>query len=244
MATQTQKNLLVTVIKHPFSVSVIILSIVILLVWSDQRSKSTTESSAIGGSTSLNSMNTEPSSSSTPEGITLPGPTVANSGRNQPQIMDQFGSDSGKTAGAAPGLEGLLKGLEAKVQADPTNVGNRVLLAQTYEQLGFSDKALTELRALYEQDKNNDRVNLVLGSLLSKSNKEEELKEAISLLTKIKLEEGRSQYLVYLYQGDAYNQLNQKTQALDNWQKALSQMPETDSHYADLQQRISTLSTK
>ncbi len=225
-----QSNLIVKAIKHPFSVAIVILTIVILIVWSDQRGDNK-------GGEGVSS-NTQSSSTGSQDDIRLSPPTLANSGRDVPKIVEQLGDNSGQTQGVAPGLGSLIGGLEAKVKADPSNMSNRILLAQTYNHLGFTEKALKELRVIQVEDPKNPQINLVLGSILSKSIKEEELKESITLLDKIEGADDKQKYLIEMHKGDAYSGLKQNDKALSHWKTALSLMPESDSRYAKLQQRV------
>lgn len=228
----TQDNLIVKAIRHPFSVAILILSIVILIVWSDQRATSKKDMP-------------EPTTGSAQNDIKLSPPTLANSGRDVPKIVQQMGGNTGQAgSGSAPGLESLIGGLEAKVKADPDNLGNRILLAQTYNQLGLTEKAMKELRAVQVLDPKNIQANLVLGSLLSESEKEKDLKESLSILDNIDVTDDRQKYLIEMHKGDAYSGLKQKAKALTHWKTALSLMPESDGRYAMLQKRIQSASTK
>lgn len=234
-------NLIVKAIKHPFSLAILILSIVILIVWSDQRGDNLQNGDDIADK--QQSGTSTPSSVGTQNDIVLKPPTLANSGRDVPKIVEQLGgNNAGQASGAAPGLESLIGGLEAKVKADPSNVNNRILLAQTYNHLGFSEKAMKELRVIQVENPKNAQVNLVLGALLSKSSKQEDLKESITLLDSIELADKRQKYLIEMHKGDAYSGMKQNEKALSHWKTALSLMPESDSRYATLQQRIKSQS--
>ena len=116
MVTQdksTQDNLIVKAIRHPFSVAILILSIVILIVWSDQSGKSKKDEVGATGS----QVGGELATSNDQDGIKLSPPTLANSGRDVPKIVQQMGGNTGQAgSGSAPGLESLIGGLEAKVK--------------------------------------------------------------------------------------------------------------------------------
>jgi len=233
-------NLIVNAIKHPFSLAILILSIVILIVWSDQRGDNKQNGGDVASSQPDNT--STPTSDGTQNEIVLKPPTLANSGRSVPKIVEQLGGNTAGQAGGAPGLESLIGGLEAKVKADPSNLNNRILLAQTYNHLGLSDKAVKELRIIQVENPKNVQVNLVLGSILSKSTKPEELNESIALLDNIEQADERQKYLIEMHRGDAFNGLKQNDKALSHWKKALSLMPESDSRYAKLQQQIKSQS--
>jgi len=95
-------------------------------------------------------------------------------GGELPRIVQRLGSTvpgavSGSTLGStvgsktdgrltAPDLGSLLGRLEDKVKAEPNNVSNRLLLAQTYNELGLTDKALDEIRAAVKQFPDHSRA--------------------------------------------------------------------------------------
>jgi len=142
---------------------------------------------------------------------------------------------------SAPGLEDLLVGLESKVRADPTNVGNRILLAQTYQELGFREKALNEARDIVAKNPSHSRARLVLATILSTSDQQPELTEAVTLLEGLRADTEVQHFLVQMYLGDASEHLGNRQAALDHWKSALEIMPATDNRRADVQQRIRNL---
>ena len=107
----------------------------------------------------------------------------------------------------------------------------------------MQDKALTELRNLQKDNPENGRVNLVLGSILSKSNDQEKLKESLPLLEKASNDKTVQQYLVNMYKGDALIRMQDHAGALKHWQLALEEMPQADNRRARLEQRVNELST-
>jgi cytochrome c-type biogenesis protein CcmH/NrfG len=162
-------------------------------------------------------------------------------GANTPRIVANMNQQR-EGGVSAPGLENLVKGLEDKVAADPTNVNNRLLLAQTYNELGMQDKALTEMRSLQKENPENGRINLILGSILSNSNDQENVKESLTLLDKASGDKTVQQYLVHMYRGDALIRMQDHVGALEQWKLALQDMPPADNRRARLEQRISELS--
>jgi cytochrome c-type biogenesis protein CcmH/NrfG len=208
-------------------VAVIVLTIVIALIWLDYRNILKDQS---------------PSSSDTAMPFVPKAPNLADSGRTQPKILDSFGK-AGDSAGAAPGLEGLITGLEEKVAADPTNVGRRILLAQTYKELGMGDKSLETLRAIQKEFPENLRAKLVLASVLSQRQDDVELKEALSLLEKLSKvkDESIKPYLVEMYEGDVFIRLKEHEKAMKKWKLALETMPKADNRYEILQKRVDEL---
>jgi len=228
-----------SIIKQPFAIAIAIIGIAILIIWANQKpSPDSNQTTAQSGQDTGESGNTAS------ESMQLKPPTTVNSGQNTPRIvanMNQQQQSPGSVS--APGLEGLVKGLEDKVAADPTNVNNRLLLAQTYNELGMQDKALTEMRSLLKDNPDNGQVNLVLGSMLSRSNDKEKVKESLPLLDKASNDKTVQQYLVNMYKGDALIRMQDHAGALKHWQLALDDMPPADNRRAKLEQRISELST-
>ena len=230
------QNVASSIIKQPFTIAIAIIAVAILIIWANQKPSSESGEIVQSGQDAG-----EVANSADP--ISLKPPTTANAGQNTPRIvanMNQQQQSPGSVS--APGLEGLLKGLEDKVAADPTNINNRLLLAQTYNELGMQDKALTELRSLQKDNPENGRVNLVLGSILSKSNDQEKLKESLPLLEKASKDKTIQQYLVNMYKGDALIRMQDHAGALKHWQLALEEMPQADNRRAKLEQRINELS--
>ena len=232
------QNFASSILKKPFTVAIVIVAIAILIIWANQKpSKSSSETTTQSGQGSGDM------ASSANDSIQLKPPSTATADQNTPRIVANMNQQQ-KSPGSvsAPGLEGLVKGLEDKVAADPTNINNRLLLAQTYNELGMQDKALTELRSLQKDNPDNGRVNLVLGSILSKSNDPEKVKESLPLLDKAASDKTVQQYLVNMYKGDALIRMQDHAGALKNWQLALDNMPQADNRRAKLEQRINELS--
>ena len=227
------KNFASSIVKQPFTMAIAIIAIAILIIWANQKPATDAQSTAQDDAVSSNA---------TSESIQLK-PPANNAGQDTPRIVANMNQQQQAPGGvSAPGLEGLVKGLEDKVAADPTNVNNRLLLAQTYNELGMRDKALTEMRSLQKDNPDNGRVNLVLGSILSKSNNPEDVKESLSLLDKAAADKTIQQYLVNMYKGDALIRMQDHAGALKYWQLALKDMPAADNRRATLEQRIKNLS--
>lgn len=225
------------IIKQPFTIAIILIAIAILIIWANQKpSSDSNDVAAQSEQASGDAANTES------EAIQLKPPITANAGQDTPRIVANMNQQQSPGSVSAPGLEGLVKGLEDKVAADPTNVNNRLLLAQTYNELGMQDKSLAELRSLQKDNPDNGRVNLVLGSILSKSNDQEKVKESLPLLEKASGDKTIQQYLVNMYKGDALIRMKDHAGALKHWQLALDEMPPADNRRAKLEQRINELS--
>lgn len=231
------KNTLFTsILRQPVSFAILVLAIVILVVWFDYKSTLNQAQSNMGSQSMPNApMGNSGSSSPQPMRLSRPG--------TQPSIMNQFGSgasDAGQSG--APAIDALVGGLEAKVKSDPENLDNRILLAQTYRELGRLDDAKRELRNIQKQDSNNVRANLVLASILSQSDDSKELQESLKLLSDIKTDASIQPYMVDLYRGDALSHQHNNEGALKSWKQALAAMPKSDARYAILEKKIMDLS--
>lgn len=230
-----KKSAISTAVQNPLSIALIIFTLVIAFIWMDYRSILKEQSAQ---NPSLGDM----SGSAGPGGFKMAPPDLSRSGAGQPKIMDSLG---GGESAAAPGLDGLIAGLEEKVKSDPSNVGKRILLAQTYKELGMLDKSITSLRQLNKEFPKHDRIKLVITSILSHRSDEKELKEALTILddlSKSKSDEVK-QYLVQMYQGDALVRLKQPKKALEKWNLALKSMPNQDNRYQILEKRIADLNS-
>ena len=237
-----EKSFLANLVSNPTSFSILVLSAVILIVWLDQRQPHTAAVQANPGvSAPGKTMNGGPSSGLA-NSIALTAPAF-NSG-NTPQILNTMGSNEKPDKLPAPDLSGLLAGLEAKVAANPEDTGKRLLLAQTYNELGMVDKALKTLRKLQTEQPDNTSIQLVLAEILSKSSDSKDLKESLQLLDKLAKDKSIKQYLVYLYRGNALIRQQDHKGALESWKASLADMPEGDNRRAMLQQRVGELSQK
>lgn len=82
---------------------------------------------------------------------------------------------------AAQSLSGLVAGLEKKVAANPDNIDQQLLLAQTYNELDNRDKSLKLLRSLINKFPQNAQVKVTLATILMKGEDKQELKDASQL---------------------------------------------------------------
>lgn len=171
-------------------------------------------------------------------------------GGEMPKIVQRLGGPSTAKATknaqpgqlTAPDLGSLLGRMEDKVKAEPGNINNRLLLAQTYNELGLADKAITEARTATEQHPDHARAKLVLGSILSKRKAENELNEAVTLLKSLKSNPDVKQYLVDMYLGDAWIRLGDHKSAAVSWKKSLEEMPVSDNRRAAIEKSIANIS--
>jgi cytochrome c-type biogenesis protein CcmH/NrfG len=205
--------------------------VVILIVWFDYKSTFSTSTAVAPIEDGRPAQKAGGSSS---QSIVLSPPGA------QPKIMDQFDASEEQQSGA-PAIDALLGRLEEKVKKDPSNVDNRILLAQTYKELGRLPDALQELRSIRQQHPDNSRANLVLASILSQSSDPKELEEALLLLTTVKADASVQPYLIHMYQGDALIRQQNHQGALENWQQALATMPKSDARYSILEKKVRDL---
>jgi len=186
----------------------------------------------------------------------LPSISPAKMGGELPRIVRQFaapalnasGKNTKKSASTpgrlqAPDLGSLLGRLEDKVKAEPSNIGNRLLLAQTYNELGLGNKALEEVRAARKQAPTHARAKLVLASILSTRDNKQGLDEAKQLLMELKSSSETKQYLVAMYLGDIFIREGDHDAALSHWETAVKTMPVTDNRRPGIEKRIADLST-
>jgi len=103
---------------------------------------------------------------------------------------------------AAMGLSGLVAGLEKKVAANPENIDQQLLLAQTYNELDNRAKSLKLLRSLNKQAPKNAQVKITLATILMTGVDKQELKEASQMFDEaIKLKPDAAS-MARLYQGE------------------------------------------
>lgn len=238
-------------IRQPASIILIIALVIMFLMVTDQSQQQEGLSSDLANKAST----VMPPLGSPGSGLNLPSelkgkPRVM--GGELPKIVRRLGSPApgvapSGAAGSAPGrltapdLGSLLGRLEDKVKAEPNNISNRLLLAQTYNELGLVDKALEEVRAAVKQFPDNSRAKLVLASILSKRKNEVELKEAISVLKGLREDKETKQYLVEMYLGDAWIRMGDHQLAMNSWKVALESMPVSDNRRAKLEKGIAGL---
>ena len=99
-------------------------------------------------------------------------------------------------------LSSLVAGLEKKVVANPENIDQQLLLAQTYNELGNRTKSLNLLRAVDKQAPKNVQIKITLATILMKGEDKQELKESIKLFDEaIKLKPDVAS-MARMYQGE------------------------------------------
>jgi len=135
-------------------------------------------------------------------------------------------------------LADLLPGLEAKVAANPKDVDQRLLLAQTYNELGQRDKGTRELRIVHRADPKNTEVTILLGAALMESDSRKDLNEAFALLDDaVRLKPAVSP-MARLYQGDIRLKLGDTQGAVKIWQDYLNHTSAGDQRRAMFEEKI------
>ncbi len=232
-------------IRQPASIVLVIAFVIMFLMLTDQSQQQEGMSSSQAGKTTI-----APSMDTPSAAMPLPGDLAGKKsqvmGGELPRIVQRLGSPApGSTASSkpdgrltAPDLGSLLGRLEDKVKAEPNNVSNRLLLAQTYNELGLVDKSLQEVRAAVKQFPDHSRAKLVLASILSKRKNEAELKEAVGILKELQGDTDAKQYLVEMYLGDAWIRMGDHQSAKKSWKLALEGMPVSDNRRAKLEKGI------
>ena len=103
---------------------------------------------------------------------------------------------------AAQSLGSLVSGLEKKVAANPGNIDQQLLLAQTYNELDNRAKSLNLLRALNKQAPKNAQVKITLATILMTGADKQELNDAFALFDEaIKLKPDVAS-MARMYQGE------------------------------------------
>ena len=245
---------LINWIRHPASIVLIITLLIMFLMLTDQtRQQKNTHSDMAAKTPAVMPSMAVPSAA-----ITIPDELSGQSdrpmGRDLPKIVQRLGGTAqvapasasapdSKAGGrlTAPDLSSLLGRMEEKVKAEPGNISNRLLLAQTYNELGLADKALEEARAAAGQFPEHTRAKLVLASILSNRKNETELKEAVGVLKGLRGSAEVKQYLVEMYLGNAWIRMGDHQSAKDSWKLALEGMPVSDNRRAKIEKSIADL---
>lgn len=212
--------------------AIIILVAVTILVFVSERTK-VTHNQTDSGSTIV-SPGTSTQSTVTPAQINAPEKVTA-----AMPIMGNADTASANTPKpGAPVLTELVTGLEAKIAADPENVGYKILLAQTYNEIGKRAEGIALLRELHDVNPDTSRVTLVLVSILAGGEKQKEINEALELLNEIDDIDRTRAGAVPLYKGIAYIKLGRQEQALRTWHIALQEIAKDDRYRPQIEQQI------
>lgn len=238
---------LINWIRHPASIVLIVVVVIMLVMLTDQSQRQNKQNQVTSG------MPVSPpvTDSETTEMPQLPAKAGREDKGELPRIVQRvnggaaMSTPSKKMPGSlsAPDLGSLLGRLEEKVKAEPNNINNRLLLAQTYNELGMADKAITEARSAGKQFPDNFRAKLVLSSVLCRQQDQGMLREAVEILTGLKKKPEVKQYLVSMYLGDAWIRLGDHSAAVDNWKLALKAMPTGDNRRRRIEKAIADVTS-
>lgn len=102
----------------------------------------------------------------------------------------------------AKSLSGLVAGLEQKVAANPDNIDQQLLLAQTYNELDNRTKSLKLLRSLNQQAPEDPQVKITLATILMAGSDRHELQQASRLFDEAAKLKPEIAGMVRLYQGE------------------------------------------
>lgn len=147
-------------------------------------------------------------------------------------------SDKPGAPQVAPMLADLVGRLETKVKTDPANVSNQILLAQTYSELGRTDEGITILHKVALTKVETPRVNVVLASLLTKSDKPDDLAAALKLLDEATKADAAQAGIAELYRGRVFVAQGKKDLATKTWKAALKRIPATDGARTQLEDEL------
>lgn len=120
----------------------------------------------------------------------------------EPMLQTPADHESMPQEQAAMSLSSLVSGLEKKVAANPQNIDQQLLLAQTYKELDNRPKSLNLLRSLNKQAPKNAQVKITLATILMTGTDKQELKDALVLFDEaIKLKPDVAS-MARMYQGE------------------------------------------
>ena len=172
--------------------------------------------------------------------------------RAAPQVISsqaQMTTDSNSAAeaekpaaSAAPMLANLISGLEKKVAADPSNTGSKMLLAQTYAEIGEVSRGVKLLEEITQAEPGNIKISLVLASVLGKSDNPADLKRAMTLLDSLKdAADPDIAGSVLLQRGRLYRQMGETESARAQWEQALNKLPATSGYRKQVEIELARL---
>lgn len=141
-------------------------------------------------------------------------------------------------------LNDLLPGLEAKVAANPRDTGQRLLLAQTYIELGQSAKGIGQLRQLRKQAPGDVETMILLATALLERGAPADLKESSALLDAALRARPAVMPMVRLYQGEIRLRLGDTAGALKIWREYVGRMSAGDPRRQMFVQRIEQVSAR
>lgn len=147
----------------------------------------------------------------------------------------------GAVSASLPSLNDLLPGLEAKVAANPGDIGQRLLLAQTYSEVGKHDESLQTLRAIHKDAPADTRATILLATQLIESDSPKDLREAFALLDDAVRRKPGVEVMARLYQGDIRIKLGDMEGAQAIWRKELTRLAGDDPRRAMYETKLAQL---
>ena len=172
--------------------------------------------------------------------VTPPSTVMVDSTSTAPAPITPQASPVVKGGGqVAPMLGDLVGRIEEKVKADPANIGNQILLAQTYSELGRNDDGIAVLRKVPAGKPETPRAQIVLASLLAKNGQPEAFTEAFKLLDAAPKVDATQKGYAELYRGKVYLAQGKKDVAIKTWDAALKKLPATDNARAQIEDELS-----
>lgn len=160
--------------------------------------------------------------------------------KGQPPAPMDAGQPPPTGAPQLPSLNDLLPGLEAKVAANPRDVDSRLLLAQTYAEVGQRDKALQNLKRLRTEQPANAHVAFVSAAVLMAGGDAGELRQAFDLLEQSRTQPALAP-MARLYQGEIRLRQGDAAGARTLWQDELRQLAPDDRHRGLLEAELAKL---
>ncbi len=145
------------------------------------------------------------------------------------------------SSASAPTLSDLLAGLEKKVAAAPTDLGMKMLLAQTYAEVGEVSRGLEVLREIKKIEPENQQISLVYATVLGKSSNPAELNEALELLNTLEKSNPARKGSVLLQRGRVYLRMGETESAKKEWMQALTQLSEGNGYRKQVELELSRL---
>lgn len=149
-----------------------------------------------------------------------------------------------ETASSVASLADLLPRLEAKVAANPKDTNQRMLLAQTYGEMGQREKGIKELRAVHKAEPQNNQATILLATALQEGNAPADLREAHKLLDEAVRRNPAVSPMARLYQGDILMKLGDAKGAVKVWKDYLGQMPAGDPRRGMFEEKIAQASAR
>lgn len=162
--------------------------------------------------------------------------------KGQPPAPMDSGHPPPTGAPQLPSLNDLLPGLEAKVATNPRDIDSRLLLAQTYAEVGQRDKALKNLTALRSEQPGNAHVAFVSAAVLMAGGDAGELRQAFDLLEQSRKQPALAP-MARFYQGEIRLRQGDTAGARTLWQDELQKMAPDDRQRGLFEAELAKLHT-